>query len=216
MGKLTIGNLLTEILPVKHNIDFSVDFKRLPQNRDDNGPKSKIKKLLEPIWDKISPENTDAFLRAFMLIPKITKILSENMGHPDYEALGYINRLIRVTEAFPKNIPLSDVIIKFESSILQSSYLFLKQKQKGIIVLNSHQAKGREFDHVIIPWLSSQGEPFFKGPDDKGNRYLKYDYDKDEDRRLLYVAFTRAKKKITIIYPKNDPSPFLSKWKLMV
>jgi superfamily I DNA/RNA helicase len=210
-----LGNLLDEILPVKHKINFSVDFRVLPQNRDGSGPKSKLKKLLEPIWDEISSENTNAFLKAFMLIPIITRILSENRGHPDYEALGYIKRMVKAAEVFPKNISFTDAIAKFENCILQSSYLFLKHKQEGIIILNCHQAKGREFDHVIIPWLSNRGEPSFKGSANNERRYYKYDYDKDEDRRLLYVAFTRAKKRITIVYPGNDPSHFLSKWKLV-
>jgi superfamily I DNA/RNA helicase len=43
----------------------------------------------------------------------------------------------------------------------------------------------------------------------------KYDYNLEEDRRLLYVAITRAKNRITIIYPEESPAEILKKWKLI-
>lgn len=55
-----------------------------------------------------------------------------------------------------------------------------------------HRAKGREFDHVIIPSL---GVSTYR--------------DDPRSRRLLYVALTRARKSITIFVPRASPSPLL-------
>ena len=94
-----------------------------------------------------------------------------------------------------------------ENSLVRSTYLRLRHRLHGLYVLTVHQSKGREFDHVIIPWLSGKGEPSEHFPQ-------KYDYNKFEDRRLLYVALTRARRQVTILYPEEDPSPFIQKWKL--
>jgi superfamily I DNA/RNA helicase len=42
-----------------------------------------------------------------------------------------------------------------------------------------------------------------------------FDFNCEEDRRLLYVAITRAKRRVTIIYPEESPADILKKWKLI-
>lgn len=56
-----------------------------------------------------------------------------------------------------------------------------------------HKAKGREFDHVVLPWLDAATF----GPDIK-------------DRQLLYVALSRARRRLTLIVPTENWSPLLS------
>ncbi len=56
-------------------------------------------------------------------------------------------------------------------------------------------AKGLEFDHVLIPYLS-RGE--FVG-----------DVSAAENRNLLYVAMTRARQRLTLAYKADSPSRFL-------
>lgn len=55
-----------------------------------------------------------------------------------------------------------------------------------------HKAKGREFEHVIIPCLDSST---FRG-------ILP-------DRQLLYVGLSRARRRLTLIVPRNDPTPLV-------
>jgi len=63
---------------------------------------------------------------------------------------------------------------------------------RGLFVMTVHQAKGKEFDAVI---LVNAGDAQF--PDD------------DAGRRLFYVAITRASKRWTIIAPEQGGSPLL-------
>ncbi|MDP3063545.1 MAG: UvrD-helicase domain-containing protein [Chloroflexota bacterium] len=55
-----------------------------------------------------------------------------------------------------------------------------------------HKAKGREFDHVVI--VPCSGKSFNDTPD---------------ARQVLYVALSRAKQSITLIVPRENPSPLL-------
>lgn len=57
-----------------------------------------------------------------------------------------------------------------------------------------HQAKGLEWKEVIVIWLAEGKFPLEVG---KQERQL------DEERRLFYVAITRAKEHLTLLYPSK-------------
>ena len=60
----------------------------------------------------------------------------------------------------------------------------IRRRQRGLLLLTAHSAKGLEFDHVVVldgDWNQPGG----------GN-------DADEERRLYYVAMTRAKKTLAL------------------
>jgi DNA helicase-2/ATP-dependent DNA helicase PcrA len=64
--------------------------------------------------------------------------------------------------------------------------------KQGVILTTAHLAKGLEFDEVIVPYASA------------GN------YSTEVDRRMLYIACTRAMHQLTLTYSK-EASPFISK-----
>ena len=61
-----------------------------------------------------------------------------------------------------------------------------------------HQAKGMEWPAVIVPWLVEGLFPSKRSIDD-GNI--------DEERRLFYVAVTRAKDRLYLIQPRARATP---------
>ena len=65
------------------------------------------------------------------------------------------------------------------------------EKQKGVSLITVHASKGLEFPVVYIPGFEEGIFPH-KRSADEGT--------KDEERRLLYVAITRAMKRLTITY----------------
>jgi DNA helicase-2/ATP-dependent DNA helicase PcrA len=89
-----------------------------------------------------------------------------------------------------------------------------KQKPPGVHLMTIHAAKGLEFDHVYIVGME-QGLFPHSGHDKKQSTE-----DREEERRLFYVAITRARKKLTLSYAHarnifgqvnwQSPSEFLS------
>ena len=70
----------------------------------------------------------------------------------------------------------------------------IRRRQRGLLLLTAHRAKGLEFDHVIV---------LDGGWNRNGNNE-----DADAPRRLYYVAMTRSKKTLTLA-EINGAHPFL-------
>jgi DNA helicase II / ATP-dependent DNA helicase PcrA len=76
-------------------------------------------------------------------------------------------------------------------------------------LLTYHRAKGLEFDAVFLPRLIDGELPFRSG---RGKA------DPREERRLLYVGITRARRYLFLTWPvdgRSRPSPFLDEMELL-
>ncbi len=69
----------------------------------------------------------------------------------------------------------------------------------GIILSTIHSAKGREFDNVIICDAKNGILPSVYEPSDGKNYSDEEKKQREEDRRLFYVAVTRAKKRLELV-----------------
>ena len=71
------------------------------------------------------------------------------------------------------------------------------RRSTGFVTLSTvHSAKGLEWDNVFLIWMTDGWFP--------SNRFQDEFDDFDEERRLLYVATTRAKKDLHFVYPAVD------------
>jgi DNA helicase-2/ATP-dependent DNA helicase PcrA len=68
-----------------------------------------------------------------------------------------------------------------------------------------HGTKGLEFDHVAVVGLDEGRFPNRRSVEEAAEPLRAY----EEERRLAYVAWTRARKSLTLIYDPAAPSPFL-------
>ena len=79
---------------------------------------------------------------------------------------------------------------------------------RGVNLLTYHRAKGLEFDAVFLPRLLDGELPFRSG---------RAKADPEEERRLLYVGITRARRYVFLTWPsagRARPSPFLDEMEL--
>ena len=80
---------------------------------------------------------------------------------------------------------------------------------RGVNLLTYHRAKGLEFDAVFLPRLIDGELPFRSG---------RAKADPQEERRLLYVGITRARRYLFLTWPvdgRSRPSPFLDEMELL-
>lgn len=97
----------------------------------------------------------------------------------------------------------------------------LSLSSESIYLSTVHKAKGREWSYVFLidvvdgKWGNLRARNFLPLPDRilKNTDITKKQEDEDE-RRLFYVALTRAKKKVTICYPETVSERGRSKTKI--
>jgi DNA helicase-2/ATP-dependent DNA helicase PcrA len=82
-------------------------------------------------------------------------------------------------------------------AITQEHFATSKTVWNGVNVMTIHKSKGKEFDDVIVYEGSFAGQRFVSNGDI------------GKARLVLRVAVTRAKRKVTIVTPQNDPCPIL-------
>jgi DNA helicase-2/ATP-dependent DNA helicase PcrA len=82
-----------------------------------------------------------------------------------------------------------------------------EQEKEGVRLMTMHGSKGLEFEVVFIPTLNEGVSPY---------RKAKKSGELEEERRMLYVAMTRAKKYLNLSFVKErfnksiEPSRFLA------
>lgn len=81
----------------------------------------------------------------------------------------------------------------------------LQREDAPLVLATVHGTKGLEFDHVAVVGLDEGRFPSRRSLEESENpgRAL------EEERRLAYVAWTRAKRSLVLVYDPGAPSPFL-------
>ncbi len=99
---------------------------------------------------------------------------------------------------------------------IESDAASMARGEDGMLTLSSvHQAKGLEWSVVFVVWLAEGRFPSMRSLTDSGGE------GEEEERRLFYVAVTRAKDQLFLSYPRfaadrggrdmiQRPSRFLS------
>jgi DNA helicase-2/ATP-dependent DNA helicase PcrA len=111
----------------------------------------------------------------------------EKLGEREQTRQADLARLVRLAEQFDGDVPA------FVASLHER---FGATAGRGVHLLTLHRAKGLEFEAVYLPRLDEGELP---------NRRA----DVDEERRLLYVGITRAKRHVLVTWA-GKPSRFLA------
>jgi hypothetical protein len=145
-----------------------------------------------PLLVRMQALYTDGNAFYFNVLRDCLDVLRVNGNHvPQREALGVIRDTADEVALLPGIPSIEDVLAIQSASLLRAQHA-AQRTSEGIFVMTAHQAKGREFDAVILVGADSGSFP-----------------DDQDSRRLLYVALTRATKAWVVIHPQLDNSPLL-------
>jgi DNA helicase-2/ATP-dependent DNA helicase PcrA len=81
----------------------------------------------------------------------------------------------------------------------------LRRDDAPLLLATAHGTKGLEFDHVAVIGLDEGRFPSARSVAEA----VEPDRALEEERRLAYVAWTRARRSLTLVYDPGSPSPFL-------
>jgi DNA helicase II / ATP-dependent DNA helicase PcrA len=81
----------------------------------------------------------------------------------------------------------------------------LRRDDAPLTLATAHATKGLEFDHVIVVGMEIGRFPSARAVSQAEDPARAY----EEERRLAYVAWTRARRSLTLLYDPAVPSPFL-------
>lgn len=181
------------------------------------------------ILKELEIKNPDDFLY-FIKILKELKIESNNKNFPDFfkiflDKVGYLKYMIKSVDGHIQLVKLDkffdeikrqnetknnyniadfiyfiDAFTKYNLDIKSTDPEIIE----GVSLMTAHGSKGREFEYVYIinatrkSWESRGGGSNISLP------IFQYDGDTEDERRLFYVAMTRAKNGLNISYARTD------------
>ncbi len=175
-------------------------------------------------WAKLAANQL--FLDLYGVVVKESGFLDHILKLPEAtDKLAKLHALYDEVKALTRsnhNFRLAD-FIQFLNT-LSAHHLSIKHRRgsaaEGVELMTAHKSKGLEFDYVYIVnafdgnWGNKRTANYFKIPTRAGVPTVS---DKnDDERRLFYVALTRARQMVTISYAKeaeagklNLPSQFI-------
>lgn len=133
--------------------------------------------------------------------------------HPVAEEVRNLRLLTRgadlrdvLVDIWRANVSYVGALEAVRDAFVQDHFASAAKPETGVIVMNMHKSKGKQFDEVVI----FEGWPSYVKGEIKANPdRIAWGNDPDSDnqqaRQIMRVAITRAKSKTTILTPDADP-----------
>ncbi len=190
VGESTVSNLYQ-----KSKIDGTSLFKSIKKSIEIGELKGKAKDALKSLIDYIDKWN--GMLETIKLSELADVVMKESgyikmwQNENSLEAQGRIENIqefVRSLEEFSSLVEFLEYVSLVESRDDKSA-------NDAVNIMTVHAAKGLEFDLVFVPGLEDGIFPSSRSVEEKGGL--------EEERRLLYVAITRARKNLYLTYAKS-------------
>ena len=175
---------------------------------------NKVYEFLDKINESLKTEPLSHIMQMIIVDSGMEREMLEGSSE-DRERLENARELVSLTVKYDDKTA-SEILDQFlEETSLQSDQDNDKKEKEGVRLMTVHASKGLEFDHVFIVGLEHDLFPHRNIGFKKQSKE-----EQEEERRLFYVAVTRAKKNLYLCYAElrtifgqkqiNAPSEFLS------
>ncbi len=146
--------------------------------------------------------------------PAIAAVRDASRHEPDTPLLVQVGRLREASE--PQSTAAYDALLGWAPRFTDGEALAaalldqharlarLRRDDASLTLATAHAVKGLEFDHVLV-LMDADRFPSHRALDEAADK----DRALEEERRLAYVAWTRARQSLTLLYDPAAPSRFL-------
>ncbi len=185
--------ILRDAFELGENFDGLLDFYKGDQQMIQSI--SKFKYCIE-MAGRMSPFPAINFLRNAVGYQSYIK------KHPDTQKReSYLQELENILEIAKTKKTMQEMICFLVERINGNEHTLSEAKDEGVNILTMHGAKGLEYKIVFIPQVNESLVPMMK---EKTKENL------EEERRLMYVAMTRAKDELYISYVNKKADRLMS------
>lgn len=197
--KRGIGNSTLELI-ISYSRDNGISVLQAARDMLSNGllptrasrPVRSFLESIDLIYKKSAEEGPSAALRALFndvgLIDHFRKD-SEN----GLQRIENLEALLAGSDGYSNGEPMAETVAFIENASLVSADTNSIESQR-VFIMTVHASKGKEFDWVYVTGVEADFFPLAR---------LGEPIDMDEERRLLFVACSRARKKLTLSYAEQ-------------
>src|SRR3989344_67854 len=146
-------------------------------------------RLLDNIHGKIKSEKPSETIKSVLKQTGMEELFRKGNAE-DEERLLNIYELVSVATQYDHMAPLDGIEALLTNAALATDQDELDTQKQAVKLMTVHASKGLEFEHIFIAGLEQDLFPFKRHNDRDGQNV------DEEERRLFYVALTRAKQRL--------------------
>ena len=151
-------------------------------------------KLMDKFKLKLDQEKGSKIVKSLISDLKIENYYLKQQTDEAIDRWNNIQEFINGIEEYENNNPSSKLVDYLEEISLLTDIDRWNDSENKVTLMTVHSSKGLEFNNIIIAGLEDGLFPIIRAFEDDNI---------EEERRLFYVALTRAKKLVNISYAKS-------------
>lgn len=167
-------------------------------NKTDDEKIGEFKKILEELRAEIETSKASEAIKAVIKKSGLEEYLDDATEEGEMR-LSNVKELVTLARRYDEIGPPEGILKLLEEAALMSEQDTVKKEENSVKLMTVHAAKGLEFKIVFIAGLEEGLFPH-EAASFGGEPRLDIESRREEERRLFYVALTRAKEKIYLSY----------------
>ncbi|HEX7938272.1 MAG TPA: ATP-dependent helicase, partial [Gemmatimonadaceae bacterium] len=202
VGDTTARALMATMAERSWDPDALTHWTAPPRARDAHKRLSQLLRRLRGLVSRDSAGDTTASAPAHNVATEIDVIreLYDNLLRDKYDRpeprLADLDQLRVIASGFPsRNAFLSTIALEPPQSTQDLAEGSDEEDDDAVVLSTAHSAKGKEWDATFVIWAVDGWFPMARATEDPDEL--------EEERRLMYVAMTRARNHLLVTYPIN-------------